>query len=118
MSNLDTKKGREQVKKQTERPGSKVIPFPDKGQMDLEKLEEAKRDRVRAFEKSRMGLEEVMAELVEVERLTGRDAFSTRVCLAFSDIILDALRLAKAEAEVKRQRSQKCVQAGHRGRRE
>lgn len=56
-----------------------------------------------AFDKSMDDLLEAMRELRLIEKMTGRSGLPERVCLAFSDTIMCAMRLTgeSAQAEVK-----------------
>lgn len=47
------------------------------------------------FDKSVDNLMDAMSELFLVEKMTGRTGLPHRVCLAFSNALLDAMRLAE-----------------------
>lgn len=68
-------------------PGQNVIQLP-MGEL-------AKRER--ALDRSMDDLVDTMRELVLVEKLTGRAGLPQRVCLAFSDALMCAMRLAGCE---------------------
>lgn len=50
-----------------------------------------------AFDRSMDDLVDTMRELVLVEQLTGRAGLPQRVCLAFSDALMCAMRVARCE---------------------
>lgn len=62
--------------------------------MTLPAKEKTKREI--AFERSTDYLTEAMDELLLVEKKTGRTGLSKRVCMAFCDVLLDAMRMAEA----------------------
>ena len=72
-----------------EAPGRNVIPLP--------MGEHANRER--ALDRSMGDLVDTMRELVLVEKLTGRAGLPQRVCLAFSDALMCAMRFAGCENE-------------------
>lgn len=51
----------------------------------------------RALDRSIDDLVDAMRELVLVEKLTGRAGLPQRVCLAFSDALMCAMRVARCE---------------------
>lgn len=66
-----------------------VISFPEREKTKQEiKLEKSKSDLV-----------DTMRELVEVERMTGHEGLSARVYITFTSILMDAVHLAKEEAQ-------------------
>lgn len=50
-----------------------------------------------AFDRSMDDLVDTMRELMLVEQLTGRAGLPQRVCLAFSDALMCAMRVARCE---------------------
>lgn len=63
---------------------SGLVLFPQK--------EQTKREA--AFERGMQELTEAMDELFLVEKMTGRTGLPQRVCLAFSDVLMTAMRLS------------------------
>ena len=53
------------------RPNCEVISFSDRTQLEQKKLTEDRNKRMETLEKGKFALMEAMAELVEVEQLTG-----------------------------------------------
>ncbi len=72
-----------------EAPGRNVIQLPIG--------EYAKRER--ALDRSMGDLVDTMRELVLVEKMTGRAGLPQRVCWAFSDALMCAMRFAGCENE-------------------
>lgn len=85
------------------RPNCEVISFPDRTQLEQKKLTEDRNKRMETLEKGKFALMEAMAELVEVEQLTGRTGLPQRVSIAFSSIIADAIRWAETDVAVRKQ---------------
>lgn len=104
-----TQNGGEQVKKpekMTAKTNCEVISFPDRKQLEQKRLAEDRNKRMETLEKGKFALMKAMAELVEVEQLTGHTGLSQRVYIAFESILADALHWAQADAAMRKQNSQ------------
>ncbi len=88
------------------KPNCEVFCFPER-KMEEKRLKENRDKRLENLEKGKIRLIEAMAELVEVERLTGHEGLSTRIYLAFEGILADALHLAQADADMRKQNSKR-----------
>lgn len=89
------------------KPSCEVFSFPDRKQMEQKRLKENRDKRLETLEKGKIHLMEAMAELVEVEQLTGHEGLSQRVYFAFESILADALHWAQADAAMRKQSSQR-----------
>ena len=80
---------RDKKSQSSETPGLNVIQF--------QASERTKREI--ALDRSMGDLVDTMRELMLVEKLTGRAGLPQRVCLAFSDALMCAMRFAGCENE-------------------
>lgn len=88
------------------KPNCEVISFPDRTQLEQKKLTEDRNKKMETLEKGKFALMEAMAELVEVEQLTGHTGLPQRVYIALESILADALHWAQANAAMRKQNSQ------------